>query len=366
MKDRAYRRSVLRKFGARSSTIEELLEYNTNVFDRGALGTVLGDEPFVATWKRYMRESGLRGTYVCLQDRLLQLQFPLEKGISADPAYIAATRRGRPPSARSGLELNDPKGVRIEMQATAAGQIPLIITPDRSDFVALTCALSRKNEPCDIPASMGACLVAGFNNWDRVQQYRAEWERQQPHQIWADEFRRFAAQKHLYQDSFVIMSEGLYSGVTPEDLGLTEDVWRASSQTIRREHECTHYYTRRVLGSMQNNILDELIADYIGIVVAAGQFRSDWFLRFMGLELYPEYRSGGRFENYVGNLSRPAIETLALLVVHSTENLERHFRHSYDIPFSTSEKARVVGILASLTIEEMASGDFASNIQSSG
>ena len=357
MKNREYRRSVLQNFGAGLSTVTELLEYTENVFDCSEAGSVLGDETFVATWERYERESERVGTYRCLQDRLIQLQFPVEKGISREAAYIAATRQGRRPSGCRGLELNDVDGVRIEIQATPAGRIPLIITSDRSDFVRLACALARKNEPCKIPASMGACLVAGFNNWDRVDQHRVEWESRHAHQSWTREFRRFAAQKHLYQDSFIILSDGAYSGVAAKQMGLPDDVWRAVSLAIRREHECAHYYTRRVLGSIQNNIFDEIIADYMGIVETAGRFRTDWFLRFMGLEMHPVYRPGGRFENYVGDLSRPAVDVLAKLVVRSAENLERQSPCFNDNAASISEKARLLGGLASLTLEEMACGD---------
>lgn len=67
-------------------------------------------------------------------------------------------------------------------------------------------------------------------------------------------------------------------------MNLSQAEWRRLSITIRLEHECTHYFTYRVLGSMRNNLLDELIADYQGIVSAIGKYRADWFLRFMGLE----------------------------------------------------------------------------------
>ena len=35
------------------------------------------------------------------------------------------------------------------------------------------------------------------------------------------------------------------------------------SFVIRAEHECTHYVTHSLLGSMSNNVLDEIIADYL-------------------------------------------------------------------------------------------------------
>jgi hypothetical protein len=52
------------------------------------------------------------------------------------------------------------------------------------------------------------------------------------------------------------------------------------------------YFTRRVFGSMRNNMLDELIADYIGIIEAMGTYQADWFLRFVGLEDFPMVRGG--------------------------------------------------------------------------
>ncbi len=44
-----------------------------------------------------------------------------------------------------------------------------------------------------------------------------------------------------------------------------------------------HYVTRHALGTMRNSMLDELIADYVGIVSATGAYRGDWFLRFLGV-----------------------------------------------------------------------------------
>ena len=67
------------------------------------------------------------------------------------------------------------------------------------------------------------------------------------------------------------------------------------------EHECAHYLTKRVTGSMSNNLLDELLADYVGIVAAAGTYRGDWALEFLGLEDYPAYRNGARLQNYRGS-----------------------------------------------------------------
>jgi hypothetical protein len=176
---------------------------------------------------------------------------------------------------------------------------------------------------------MGACMVAGYNNWDRIHRYRQQWLVNNSESDWSKEFSRLTTQKELYQDRFIILSDGFYSNVQPAKLGLTADEWRGLSLTIRLEHECTHYFTRRVFNSMRNNLLDELIADYRGIVAATGTYKADWFLHFLGLESFPDYREGGRLQNYRGQppLSDGAFKILQKLVKAAAENLEAFERN---------------------------------------
>ena len=60
-----------------------------------------------------------------------------------------------------------------------------------------------------------------------------------------------------------------------------------------------HYCMRRWLGSMRNNLWDELLADYAAIVTVLGHFRSDWLLHFWGLENSDRLRVSGRMKNYL-------------------------------------------------------------------
>jgi hypothetical protein len=126
------------------------------------------------------------------------------------------------------------------------------------------------------------------------------------------------------------------------------------SLLIRRDHECTHYFTRRLFGSMRNNVLDELIADYAGLVAATGRFRAGWFLRFMGLEDFPRYRPGARLDIYRGKppLSDGAFRVLQALVRSAAENLERFDAERG--PRSPEETALTLTALASLRLEDLA------------
>jgi len=163
--------------------------------------------------------------------------------------------------------------------------------------------------------------------------------------------------KELYQDCFILLSPGPYSGVAARDMGLPANRWRQISVTIRLEHECTHYLTRRLFAAMRNNALDELLADYRGIVAGNGRYRADWFLRFLGLEAFPAYREGGRLQNYRGDpaLSDEAFAVLQGLVKDAASNLE-HFDQDHAEELTTIHaQGRLLIGLTRLTLEELAS-----------
>jgi hypothetical protein len=208
---------------------------------------------------------------------------------------------------------------------------------------------------------MGACMVAGFNNWDRIARLREQWAAAASdpadEAAWALEFQRIIPQKHLYQDRFIILSDGPYSGVPAEAMGKSEAEWRAQSLVIRREHECAHYFTRRVFGSMRNHVVDELIADYMGIVAVEKRFRADWFLRFMGIESPGRTRADGRIHIYRGGLSDGAFEVLQRLLRTAAQTLEA-FKAKQSAELSTGcSGALPMLILTEFTLEELASAE---------
>ena len=215
-----------------------------------------------------------------------------------------------------------------------------------------------RNEPVAIPASQGAAIFAGFNNIGRIRDYREDWfdEHGAVNPAWADAFTTLLGQKPLYQDRFIVLSRGPYSGVCHADLSLGEAEWLDLSLEIRLHHECAHYFTRRVFESMQNNLLDEIIADYVGIRSACGRFKPDWFLHFMGLESYPDYRAGGRLENYRGEpaLSDVAFDQLKCLVVSAAETLDR-FDQRYAEELSAEDGiSRFLFGIVGIRLDEMA------------
>jgi len=108
---------------------------------------------------------------------------------------------------------------------------------------------------------------------------------------------------------------------------------------------------------MRNNVLEELIADYSGIVAATGYYRADWFLRFLGLESFPHYREGGRLQNYRGQpqLSDGAFQILQALVSAAAENLECFDAEHIGKLRNTNIQPLMLTSLSYLTLEELAS-----------
>jgi hypothetical protein len=367
--DHTERARFWRALGAGPAACAELLSYATNHFDHSRLPPrfPVPDEPFVEAWQRYREAAEEEGVIPSLRQRLVQLRFPVRRGISETELYRRATRRGVLPETLppdEGLALVHPRGVRLVLHQTPAGRVPVLIAEARPDFVALVQALAHRNEPVAIPAAMGACIVSGLNNWDRIAGLRRRWEETPPQRRfppdWEGRFREIVGCPPLYQDRVIILSCGPYSATAASALGLGDEEWSRRSLTIRLEHECTHYFTRQVLGSMRNEAADELIADYMGIVAAEGRYRADWFLRFVGLEDRPRYRCGARLESYRGSppLSDAAFAVLQRAVALAADNLARcdelRRSHRRDGDGSDGEKARTIIALTSLGLEALA------------
>ena len=353
------RSATLARYGANDSEIEELLVYNQNRFGRPRRSKIQADPAYIDRWREYAEEARHIGAFASLKQRLVQLQFPIQAGISNTPEYLAATGKGKPTqmSVATGLQLTFPERIELKIQPTEAGAVPIITVGDRQDFVSLIQALTKCNEPVAIPDSMEACIVGSYNNWDRIACYRQQWLAEGGDRAhWQSELKRLIPRKELYQDRFIVLSRGCYSSVSADELGLDRDEWLELSQIIRLEHECTHYFTRRVFGSMRNNIFDELIADYQGIVSALGYYRADWFLRFIGLEAFPKYRLGGRLENYYEpSLSSGAIAILQKAIVDAATNLEEFDREVGRQLRANQNKTAILLALCKLTLEELAS-----------
>jgi hypothetical protein len=358
------RQQVLTSLGVTGAVADEVLAADTLPYARDAAAAVtlpLGDEPLVDTWRGYVDEARSGGVFETLRRHLVQLRFPVLAGMSNDDAYRRATRRGDFTAADGfapGLVLHRPDTLELTVPATMAGGVPVLVTGDRDDFVLLVQALTGRNEPIDVPDAMGACLVKGLNNWSRVAAYRADWTArtgESDDASWAAEFQQLIPQKTLYQDRLIILSRGPYSATAAASTGLSEAEWLGQSLAIRREHELTHYFTYRVFGTMRSHVVDELVADFVGLVRGFGGYRADLALRFLGLEAFPSYRAGGRLEHYRGTLSDEAFAAVQALTVRAARNLEKVAATALPSSDDLEGLGRLTLGFVTLTIEELAS-----------
>lgn len=360
----ADRRDICSRFvrdaGGTSADVDAVIAYNRRVAPLSGIRhsrLPLPDEPFVEVWREYERNARTRGAMDELADRLIQLQFAVARGISETAEYRAAVRRGvRPKNARR-VSVQEGHAVRLVVHTTCAGSLPVIVVPHRPDFERLLQALVYKNEPVPVAASMGAMLIAGYANWDRIERYRRAWLSSSAgatDRTWRSEFSRLIKDRSKYRDSFVLCSDGPYSGVKAAKVGMPDGDWIDASRVIRTAHEGAHYVTRRLYGSMEMNAIDELIADYVGIRAAAGVFRADWFQLFMGIES-DTLNKAGRLSVYRGDsLTDTAFRAVQSMLREASKTLEAFDRSVQQNGAGFSEGRRLDALSAS-TLDELAS-----------
>ena len=350
----------------------ELADYLDDGFawpDTG-VAVPMPDEPSVAAWRHYadLAANADAGIWPVLQARLPQLRFPIDESVPGSEAYRKAVRRGDLADApAAGLSLSNPDALTLTIHPTPAGHIPVLEPGGRDDFVTLLQALTKRNAPEPIPDSVGACIVGGFNNWDRVAQHRAAWEAETGFtaatnpDAWQRHFKAtIVPNKPLYQDRFMILSDGPYSNLHGPEIGLEPTTWREKSRTVRLEHECTHYVTRRICGSMRNNVHDELIADYCGLVAAFGRFHSRTFQAFMGIDGDGHIRDEGRIQLYRGNppLSDTAFAALGRLLTRAADHLSGIHDRVVGGPFANfAQRTRIVLALTQTPVQTLAAAD---------
>lgn len=370
--DDTSRRHLLRSFGAPEKAIDSLAEAIRPRVDAQrsveAPSFPIVDEPQLNAWREIARDAAERGAWPALSHWFPQLMFPVEEDISQDPDYLDATRRGRFPTVPSPPRLEASDSLELRLHPSLGGTVPVIITGPRADFETLVRAFTARGEPGHVPSSMGACMVAGLNDWRRIHRHREVWEaaeggRAADNEAWKSEFKRLTADKASYQDRLILLSRGPYSGVAASDLGVDEPRWLDRSLTIRLEHECTHYFTLRAFGGLQHNLHEELLADLVGLIAADGRFDVSLALRFLGLESYPDYRPGGRLENYIpDDLPENALPTLTALVHAAVLGLDRLVALLPRISVDRTLLARVIWRLTPLGLDDLADPELISEV----
>lgn len=175
-----------------------------------------------------------------------------------------------------------PDSIRIEIYNSFAGEIPVIYIPDKNDFeMIVTNSVYKGIRPKNL-SETGASFAFGKTN------------------------------------AFIMLSAKPYSNVPASEIGIDEKEWAEKSMIIRREHECTHYFTRQVYGISRNCLHDEIMADFFGLYEAFGSYKAEYFLRFIGVS----GGSGGRLKFYTEGLPEKVNNAVAETALHASAYLE--------------------------------------------
>ncbi len=239
-----------------------------------------------------------------LQSGLPQLHLPQQSGVSTSDLYKALVLRGESvdQSSIAGVgpppQWHCPEALRFWIAPHPCGAMPVVQTPCWADFVQLVRALAHRGEPVALADGVHAQAVSGLIHWGLIP--------------------AFGRQSRA---RLIVLHEAPYGSVPASDVPgrLTEAEWLQVSTSLRLEHELTHLATKRLLDEMRLNLLDELIADCMGMVAALGRFNAELFGRCLGIQ-----SATGRWTTYTKALSETDARLAMDLAMVRANELEQH------------------------------------------
>jgi len=274
----------------------------------------LADTPELTWWQDLIgtaTDGVLRGPTLlaALQVAIPQLRLPQVAGISSSALYQQAVLRGEPFSDDALATVGpvpcweQPQAMRLWIAWHPTGAMPVLQTPSWRDFEQLVRAMSHRAEPTVLANGVHAQAVSGLIHWGLIE--------------------RFGRQARA---KVILLHEAPYGSVSAAYVpgGLSDMEWLAASTTLRLVHELTHLTTKRVLGEMRLNLLDELIADCMGMVAALGAFDAKLFCRCLGINVNSAESAiaNGRWESYTQELSPEQAVQAVQLVMNRGRELE--------------------------------------------
>ena len=216
-----------------------------------------------------------------LSRRYPQLLFPIATGTSTSSEYKDAVCFGK--NFHGSLDYSLCEKDWFRCVDTPAGSIDVLLLHDRRDFEKCACALANRCEPKTIPESVGAFMISGLINWEKV---RKHLNKQPEDECFVNGFVwNWLKKNHCdYHDRIILLSSGWYSGITPEMIGLSDEEWSEKSVTTRLYHEITHFVCRSRSPKNIDVIRDEVFADMIGMVAAFGHYDANMAKLFLGID----------------------------------------------------------------------------------
>ena len=358
------RKNMLKKKGATEIEVNELLDFNANIFDYSHLedeiSFPLNDELFIKSWQKYDDEAASLGVFPVIRKALPQLNFAIENKVADTPDYKDAVLYGHIQNEHlksNEMELIAPDNFQLAVTPTDAGHIPIIYIPERKDFESVYNALKNSNTSCDIPDKLTSAMIRDLRNAERISLYKERFMKKRAlmnlNTTWRDEFHKLLLKKELYLDSFIIVCGGNVANVTHEEAEYPEDEWNAISIIINREKEALKYYMKRIFQVEKLHPYIEFIAYYHAIKTALNKFSADLLLKLMLPNEDSDIPSCG-IGAMDADLKPETCNIIKKLISSAAENLET-FEKIYANELEVHDSNLMLISLAYITIEELAS-----------
>lgn len=232
-----------------------------------------------------------------LSRRYPQLLFPIATGTSSSSEYRDAVYFGK--RYKGSLDYSLSEKDRFMRVDTPVGSIDVLLLYNRKDFEKCACALANRCEPKIIPEAIGAFMISGLINWEKVRKYL---NKQPEEECFVNSYVWNCLRKNNcdYLDRIILLSSGWYSGIAPEMIGLSNEDWTEKSITIRMYHEIAHFVCRSHYPKNIDVIRDEVFADMIGMIAAFGHYDVDMAKVFLGID-GTEISENARIRYYLKN-----------------------------------------------------------------
>lgn len=268
----------------------------------------------VERWWESLLSKQLEGVHILdsLSHGLPQLLLPQRAGVSHSSHYKRLVLQGHHfvslSLASTPSAWVQPDKLQCQVVDHLCGFVPVLSTPCREDFALMVRAFAHRAEPAPVAAAVHGIAIEGLIHW------------------------------HLSEDGIptpakirlIILHDAPYGSLPAYEVpgNPSHQDWVAASGVWRLEHELTHLATRCFWGKMRLNLLDELIADGMGMVKALGMFDATLFLRCLGIEDCCEGLKGlnARWTTYVKSLNDKDQAQVLQWICQRALELEQAFR----------------------------------------
>ncbi len=255
-------------------------------------------------------------------------QLYLTPGEDMEVAYRAAALAGKTPEHASLALFRGSDRDSLTTEQTPAGPVDVLYLYHREDFENALRLLAYRCRPEVIPPEIGAINLGGLANWEKINTHQREYLAA-GHTDWAEEWKRFTADRENYRDTLIVLSSGPYSGISAEQAGVPQDTWLELSRQIRLYHELTHSVCQRLYPGQKEAIWDEVVADAIGIRGALGAYDVRLAALFLGVS--EKGYTGGRLEHYIPKEEADSLPRIAADVYGLMRQIEKASREKQEM-----------------------------------